>query len=64
MVMIREKGPSEAQRHAIDGFETFRVRVNHRGDWVLLRTRTTSWLTGMGQALGVPSYQLFGGRLR
>lgn len=117
-----------AVRHAIDGFETFRVKVNHRGDWVLLRTRTTSGLTGIGdcsqsgndaramtlvgqyldalrgrsifdiewlrqwsreeiartgrtaavalsaieqsiwdlqgQALGVPTYQLFGGRLR
>lgn len=118
----------DAARHVIDHFETVRVKVNHRGDWVLLRTRTTSGLTGMGdcsqsgndartmtlvgqylealrgrsifeiewlrqwsreeiasngrpatvalsaieqslwdlqgQALGVPTYQLFGGRLR
>ena len=40
--------PAGAGRHAIDGFETFRVKVNHRGDWILLRTRTTSGLTGMG----------------
>lgn len=119
---------TDAARHVIDGFETFRVKVNHRGDWVLLRTRTTSGLTGIGdcsqsgndaraitlagdylqalkgrsifdvewlrqwsreeiartgrtaavalsaieqslwdlqgQALGIPTYQLFGGRLR
>jgi galactonate dehydratase len=42
--------PADAVRHAIDAFETFRVKVNHRGDWVLLRTRTTSGLTGMGDS--------------
>lgn len=120
--------PADALRHAIDRFETFPVKVNHRGDWMLLRTSTTSGLTGLGdcshsgndartvalvneylgalkgrsifdvewlrqwsreeivrsgrpaavalsaieqslwdlqgQALGVPTYQLFGGRLR
>ena len=39
---------ADAARHTIDGFETFRVKVNHRGDWVLLRTRTKSGLTGLG----------------
>jgi galactonate dehydratase len=40
--------PVEASRHTIDGFEAFRVKVNQRGDWVLLRTKTSSGLTGLG----------------
>jgi galactonate dehydratase len=36
------------RRHAFDRFETFRVEVNHRGDRILLRTSTTSGLTGLG----------------
>lgn len=40
--------PARSARHAIDSFETFRLKVNHRGDWVLLRTRTNSGLTGLG----------------
>lgn len=35
-------------RQAIESFEVFRVRVNRRGDWVLLRTRASSGLTGLG----------------
>lgn len=34
--------------HRIDAFEVMRIKVNHRGDWVLLRTRTRSGLTGLG----------------
>ena len=36
-------------RHVIDTFETFRLPVNHRGDWVLLRTSTSSGLRGLGE---------------
>ena len=39
-----------AVRHVIDGFETSRIKVNHRGDWVLLRTKTQSGLTGLGDS--------------
>ena len=39
----REKG-----KHVLDRFEVFRVRVNQRGDWTLLRTRTSSGLSGLG----------------
>jgi galactonate dehydratase len=37
-------------RHVIDRVETFRIPVNHRGDWVLVRLRTASGLTGLGDA--------------
>lgn len=40
--------PVEASRHTIDRFEVFRVKINHRGDWVLLRTTTSSGLMGLG----------------
>lgn len=40
--------PVDSSRQTIDRFEVFRVKVNHRGDWVLLRTRTSSGLTGLG----------------
>lgn len=36
--------------HAIDALELFRLKVNHRGDWVLLRTRTAGGLSGLGDA--------------
>jgi galactonate dehydratase len=32
----------------IDRFELFRVKVNQRGDWVLLRTHSSEGLTGLG----------------
>lgn len=32
----------EQGKHVLDRFEVFRVQVNQRGDWVLLRTRTSS----------------------
>jgi galactonate dehydratase len=38
----------EPARHVIDRLEVFRVRVNQRGDWVVLRTRTSSGLSGIG----------------
>src|SRR5262245_30463179 len=38
----------ESSRHVLESIEVFRVKVNQRGDWVLLRTRTSSGLTGVG----------------
>lgn len=38
----------EPATHVIDRLEVFRVKVNQRGDWVLLRTRTSSGLSGVG----------------
>ena len=38
----------EPAKHVIDRLEVFRVRVNQRGDWVVLRTRTSSGLSGIG----------------
>jgi galactonate dehydratase len=32
----------------IDRFEVFRVKVNHRGDWVLLRTYSSTGSSGLG----------------
>ncbi len=42
--------PASASRHTIDRFEVFRVKVNQRGDWVLLRTRSAAGLTGSATA--------------
>lgn len=42
-VPAREQG-----KHVLDRFEVFRIRVNQRGDWVLLRTHTLSGLSGLG----------------
>jgi galactonate dehydratase len=39
---------AERSRHAIDRVEIFRLKVNQRGDWVLLRTHTSSGLTVLG----------------
>jgi len=47
-LLSQAASPVEASRHTIDGFEAFRVKVNQRGDWVLLRTRMSSGLTGLG----------------
>lgn len=35
-------------RSTIDRFEVFRVKVNQRGDWVLLRTYSSEGLNGLG----------------
>src|SRR5947199_6731441 len=34
----------------ITGFELFRVRVNRRGNWTLVRLRTSAGVTGIGDA--------------
>jgi galactonate dehydratase len=40
-------GPS---RVSVTGLEIFRVKVNRRGDWVLIRLETSAALTGIGEA--------------
>lgn len=34
----------------VSGIEVFRVPVNHRGDWILVRLKTSNGLTGIGDA--------------
>lgn len=36
--------------HTLDSFEILHVKVNHRGNWVLLRVKTNKGLTGIGDA--------------
>jgi galactonate dehydratase len=40
-------GPS---RVTVTGLEIFRVKVNRRGDWVLIRLNTSAGVTGIGEA--------------
>ncbi|HWB96723.1 MAG TPA: mandelate racemase/muconate lactonizing enzyme family protein [Bryobacteraceae bacterium] len=40
----------ERQRVTITGLETFRLKVNRRGDWVLARLQTSAGVTGIGDA--------------
>jgi hypothetical protein len=50
-ILTAQAAPAPAReqgKHLLDRFEVFRVRVNQRGDWVLLRTRTSSGLSGLG----------------
>ncbi len=42
--------PREAAKATISDLEVFRVRVNRRGDWVLLRLAASNRLTGLGEA--------------
>jgi len=37
-------------RVKITGLETFRVKVNRRGNWLLVRLQTSAGLTGLGEA--------------
>ncbi|MBO9712388.1 mandelate racemase/muconate lactonizing enzyme family protein [Sphingomonas sp.] len=39
-----------ARRHLVAGLEAWKLPVNHRGDWLVLRLRTESGLTGIGDA--------------
>jgi len=43
---------SQATRQAgtIESFELFHVKVNHRGNWLLLRVKTSKGITGLGDA--------------
>src|SRR5262249_18273098 len=47
---LSAQGASTRKRASstIDRFEVFRVKVNQRGDWVLLRTSSSDGLTGLG----------------
>jgi galactonate dehydratase len=39
-----------SQAGEVDSFELFPVRVNHRGNWLLLRLKTSKGITGLGDA--------------
>lgn len=39
-----------ASRHIIGDLEAWRLPVNHRGDWLVIRLRTERGLTGLGDA--------------
>ncbi len=45
-----EQGQREIVKTSINDLEVFRVQVNKRGDWVLLRLRASNGLTGLGDA--------------
>ena len=39
-----------APKITITGLETFRIKVNKRGDWIIARVRTSAGITGLGDA--------------
>jgi galactonate dehydratase len=43
-------GQSGASRLTVSGLEVFRVKVNRRGNWTLIRLQTSGGLTGIGEA--------------
>ena len=43
-------GAKSADALTVDAIEVFRLPVNQRGDWILLRVRTANGLTGIGDA--------------
>jgi L-alanine-DL-glutamate epimerase-like enolase superfamily enzyme len=40
----------EAARVKVTGLEVFRIKVNRRGNWILVRLQTSAGLTGIGDA--------------
>ena len=44
---LAEKGSTNL---TVDGLEIFRVKVNHRGNWTIVRLRTAGGVTGLGDA--------------
>ena len=42
--------PASAPKATVTGLEIFRVHVNQRGDWVIVRLRTSAGVTGIGDA--------------
>jgi hypothetical protein len=42
--------PREAAKLTITGLETSRLKVNHRGDWVIARVLTSGAVAGLGDA--------------
>lgn len=45
-----QAAPRRSRDHAVADLEVFQVRVNKRGNWVIVRLRTASGLTGIGDA--------------
>lgn len=41
---------ADTRRTVVESLEVFRVKVNQRGNWVLVRVRTNNGLTGIGDA--------------
>src|ERR1044072_1362565 len=44
------RGAASASRIVATDLEIFQVKVNHRGNWVLVGMRTSTGLTGIGDA--------------
>lgn len=42
--------PREAAKLMVSGLETFRLKVNHRGDWIIARVLTNGGVAGLGDA--------------
>lgn len=42
--------PASSPRATVTGLETFRVKVNRRGNWTILRVQTSAGVTGLGDA--------------
>jgi len=42
--------PSQLGKSVIDRIELFELKVNHRGNWLIVRLRTADGLTGLGDA--------------
>jgi galactonate dehydratase len=40
----------ERARHIVGDLQAWKLKVNHRGDWLVIRLRTESGLTGIGDA--------------
>jgi galactonate dehydratase len=47
-VLAQSVVANQRAKYLIDRFELFRVTVNQRGDWVLLRAHTSNGLSGLG----------------
>src|SRR6185437_2363658 len=41
---------SSSPRATVTGLEIFRVKVNRRGNWTILRVQTSAGVTGLGDA--------------
>src|SRR5690242_19346435 len=41
---------TRAPKATVTGLETFRVKVNKRGDWLIARLQTSAGVTGIGDA--------------
>jgi galactonate dehydratase len=53
MALVSDKLASSQRNQSkltVDGLEVFRVKVNHRGNWTIVRLKTSGGLTGLGDA--------------